>query len=73
MSTQERPAPAMNHSWAAEEIVVCAAAEGGKHVMQSLAFRRREGTAGRAGCCPKELHSNYTSAKDLLFDTSHIT
>lgn len=63
----------MNHSWAAKEIVVCLAAEGGKYVMQRLAFRQREGVVGYDGCCPKELHSNYISAKDLLFDTSHIT
>lgn len=46
VSTQERPAPAMNHSWAPKEIVVCLAAEGGKYVLQRLAFRQGEGIAG---------------------------
>jgi len=31
----------VNHSWAAEEIVVCLAAEGGKYVMQRLALRQK--------------------------------
>lgn len=54
-SPQDRPAPAMNHGRAAEEVVVCLAAEGGKHGMQRLAVRQRGGLVVKLDAAPKAL------------------